>query len=487
MTAASDGYDIDPEVRRIVTATCTAIRRAQTVPDKLEAITSGMAEVDRHTADYDALRYARDEFTESARAWGVNPDDAQAALVEGIHRNREFHAKKSNGKAKPNSKPNGAHTNGYDQNPDGWRENPEVLPAAKLESAKASTYKISGIRWFWPNRFALGKLGLIGGLPDRGKGLLTSDMMARATNGSPWPCNEGRAVQGNVALLTAEDDPEDTVVPRLKGAGADLDRVHIIKMVKQGDGKRMFNLVTDLALLKAKIEEIGNVVLIIIDPMSSYLGVGLVDARQTTDVRGVLAPLTELAAEKKISVIGVMHFNKKADVTNAMLRIADSLAFVAASRHCCVVIDDPENQRRLFVKAKNNLAPDMHALSYTIDTLRVGKDENGEIYAPRIIWGTEHVNVTATEAMHAEAEAGKQVQSSSNRDSAKKFLTEMLAMGPVSKAEIEDAAEGNGISERTLFRAKADLGIVAKKAKGGMKGGWMWSLPTQREGRQHDD
>jgi len=42
-------------------------------------------------------------------------------------------------------------------------------------------------------------------------------------------------------------------------------------------------------------------------------------------------------------VLGVLHFNKKAEVTNAMLRISDSLAFAATARHCYVVVDDPEN------------------------------------------------------------------------------------------------------------------------------------------------
>ena len=116
------------------------------------------------------------------------------------------------------------------------------------------------IRWLWENRFALGKLGLIGGLPDRGKGLITADMIARTTKGDGWPCDEGRAVQGNVLLLTAEDDIEDTVVPRFVAAGANLDRIIILKMVRYGEGRRMFSLVTDLALLRQKIEEVGGVV-----------------------------------------------------------------------------------------------------------------------------------------------------------------------------------------------------------------------------------
>ena len=190
-----------------------------------------------------------------------------------------------------------------------------------------------GIRWLWHNRFAIGKLGLIGGLPDKGKGLICCDIIACVTAPRDFPCNEGRPAQGNVIWLTAEDDVEDTVIPRLVSAGADLTRVHIVKMMQDDGKRRMFSLVTDLDALQKKIEEIGNVVLIVIDPMSAYVGVGKVNNSMTTDVRGFLTPLTDLAAEKHVAIIGVMHFNKKADVTNAMLRIADSLAYVAAARH----------------------------------------------------------------------------------------------------------------------------------------------------------
>ncbi len=41
---------------------------------------------------------------------------------------------------------------------------------ATLNSAKASSYIMRGITWFWPNRLSIGKLGLIGGLPEKAKG-----------------------------------------------------------------------------------------------------------------------------------------------------------------------------------------------------------------------------------------------------------------------------------------------------------------------------
>ena len=206
---------------------------------------------------------------------------------------------------------------------------------AVLVSAKASSYKMTAIRWLWQDRFAIGKLGIIAGLPDEGKGQTLAFIAAQVTNGGEWPMCEGRSPLGSVVIFSDEDNPNDTSVPRFAAAGADLDRIHIIKMVRDDkNGSRMFSLVSDLETLRRKIIEIGDVRLVLIDPISAYLGVGKVDSFRGTDVRAVLTPLTTLAVETKVAVIGVMHFNKKTDVTNALLRISDSLAFgaVAASR-----------------------------------------------------------------------------------------------------------------------------------------------------------
>src|SRR5262249_32754273 len=196
-----------------------------------------------------------------------------------------------------------------------------------LITVRAIDIKPKRIKWFWQNRFALGKVGHIGGHPDEGKSLILADMAARATRGESWPCNEGRAPLGNAIILTAEDDLDDTVIPRLIAAGADLKRVYIVQMVKKADGgSRTFSLLTDLEMLERKIAEIGNVVFVGIDPLTAYFGVGKIDAYRTTDVRGVMTPLATLAQKHNLTIVGVLHFNKNVNVTNAMLRFSDSLA-----------------------------------------------------------------------------------------------------------------------------------------------------------------
>src|SRR5262249_10764287 len=194
------------------------------------------------------------------------------------------------------------------------------------------------------------------------------------------------------------------------------------KGARAGGRERPFTLVTDLPLLRGAIQEMGNVVLVIIDPVSAYLGVGKVDGRSVTDVRGVLTPLKDMAEELHVAVIGIAHFNKKDDVKSALLRVSDSLAYVAAARHVYAVLDDPDDKNsKLFVKAKNNLAKDTTALRYGMNIATVGRDKKlgVDISAPYIVWHGQHVEITANEAMQgAEGKTAKR--------EAKEFLLERL-------------------------------------------------------------
>lgn len=108
-----------------------------------------------------------------------------------------------------------------------------------------------------------------------------------------------------------------------------------------------------------------------------------------------------------------------------MLRISDSLAFGATARHVFAVINDRDNKRKLFVRAKNNLARhDIGALAYTFDTKPVGWDKTSpqEIRAPHIVWHNEHVDIDASDAIAATAGT----RNPAAREDAKRFLTEAL-------------------------------------------------------------
>jgi len=341
--------------------------------------------------------------------------------------------------------------------------------------AAADGLEMSGLDWLWPGRFARGKFGLVAGLPDMGKGQIAAFITAAVTAALELPCGEGNAPQGNVIWFNAEDGARDTILPRLVAAGADTSRVHLVNSARVGGEDRMFSLVTDLRLLRKAIERIGNVVLVIIDPVSAYLGVGRVDGRSATDVRGVLTPLKDMAEELHVAVIGIAHFNKKDDIKSALLRVSDSIAYVAAARHVYAVLDDPEDKNsKLFVKAKNNLARDTKALRYGMSVKTVGHDAKlgVDIEAPFIVWHPQYVEITANEAMAA---AGGHTA----KREAREFLLERLEAGPVKANEIVEEAKQEGIAKRTLDRAKKELGIKSRKTLEMFDGEWFWELPPK--------
>jgi putative DNA primase/helicase len=266
------------------------------------------------------------------------------------------------------------------------------------------------------------------------------------------------------------------MLPRLIAAGADPKRVHFVNGARIGGENKIFSLVTDLQLLRKAIERIGNVVLVIIDPVSAYLGVGKVDGRSATDVRGVLTPLKDMAEELHIAVIGIAHLNKKDDIKSALLRVSDSIAYVAAARHVYAVLDDPEDKNsKLFVKAKNNLAHDTKALRYGMSVKTVGHDAKlgVDITAPCIVWHPQHVEITANEAMAATG-------GHTAKREAREFLLEHLEAGPVLRETLVEEAKEEGIAFATLKRAKKELGIKSRKQHGRTDGQWLWELPPKK-------
>ena len=353
-------------------------------------------------------------------------------------------------------------------------------PGIGLELVSAASIKMAKVEWVWPNRIAVGKLTLFAGMPDQGKSQLLCDITGRITRtlgDKSFPCGEGIAPTGNVIMFSAEDDPADTLIPRLLAAGADLSRVTFVSMIKTDKGRRMFDLAADLAHLRTAVEATGNVTMVCFDPLNAYFGHGRIDTFRGSDVRAVLGPLSDLAMDTGVAVVGLLHFNKKTDVTNVMLRISDSLAFVAAARAVYAVIPDDENQRKLIVRGKNNLAPAAKdkTLAYNITVSTVNDpDSDVTVMAPHIHWQPKHVEVTATEAMAAAADD----RSPAQVESAMAFLADLLSEGAVENGEVDEAAEVERIAMRTLRRAADKLGVEKRKQKGVMAGKWYWRLPN---------
>lgn len=347
------------------------------------------------------------------------------------------------------------------------RIEPATRPARNPTMTRSlATIEPEPIRWLWPQRIARGKLTVIAGDPKVGKSLITADLTARITSGTAWPDKTGNAPVGNVIFASAEDDPADTIRPRIEAAGGDVGRVFIVDSVSDLDRdgepfERTFNLKKDAARLASEIEIIGDVAAVIIDPVTAYLGGA--DSHNNAEIRELLAPLAKIAAEHRTAVIAVSHLNKGSG-TNALYRVSGSLAFTAAARACWLVTKDQENEdRRLMIPAGNNIGPDVGGMAYAITA------KETSIGPVAILeWEPDAIDIDATEALTPDSDERTE------KNEAADWLREILRDGPVKAAEIRKKANADGFAWRTVQRARKQAGVTSERS--GFGSGTRWHI-----------
>ena len=345
---------------------------------------------------------------------------------------------------------------------------PEKL-ARRLISHRASDLKPERLVWVWPGRIPEGKLVLLGGPPGLGKSQLTAFISAVVSNGGTWPCGEGSTLPGDVIFMSAEDGIRDTIVPRLMAAGANTSRVHIVASATKADGtgRKTFSLKTDVDLLEAMAREIGAVRLIIVDPISAYMGGA--DGNGNVETREVLEPLAEMADRLRIAVVAVTHLNKGgAGGQSALNRFAGSIAFVAAARAAFAVIEDSEDgERRLLLQAKNNLGAKCNGLAFRLEQRIV----DGDILSSNVMFESDHVSQSIDEALTASESRGGGAGGQTSKDDAAEFLSDVLAHGPRDVLEVESLARAatllgadKPLRQNKAFRdARKQLGVIASR------------------------
>jgi len=300
-----------------------------------------------------------------------------------------------------------------------------------------------------------GSLSVLAGVPGLGKSLLTclfATVVSRGASGLE---------PGNVLMLSAEDSPEATVKPRLEAAGADLDRVFLLSMRRDGFESDL-SFPADLAGLVDAVEE-KRPDLVTIDPLMAHVG-GSVDSHKDHSVRRMLAPLARVALGHRLALLLVLHLNKGGGA-EVLQRLGGSVGFMGAARSVLVLGRDPEDpggesgSRRVLAHAKSNVSELRPSRLYEIEPFIVpAGDEEPAVHTARLMALGEsdyEANELLVPGASAEAEQSKLEQ-------AKEFLREFLAAGPRSSQDVKQAADEAGISRKTLRRAREQLGIVTR-------------------------
>ncbi len=331
-----------------------------------------------------------------------------------------------------------------------------------------STVQPQRVDWLWPGRIPLGKLTILDGDPGLGKSVLTLELAARVSRGDlmPFEATEpgDECDPGGVLLLSAEDGLDDTIVPRLVAANADLDRCLSLSVIPdvQG-GERLLQLPDDAHVIAEGARRM-KARLIVVDPLTAFLGTET-NTHKDSDCRRAFWPLAKVAEETGAAVVTVRHLNKAAG-GSPIYRGGGSIAIIGAARSGLLVARDPDNpDLRVLATTKCNLAKEAASLSFSLES-------HAATGALRIRWGGPSAQTAASLlAVPRDEEDRGALQE------AAEVLTAILVNGPKLEKEVQAEARKASISGTTLRRAKRLLRV--KSQKNSFTGAWLWELPER--------
>jgi hypothetical protein len=314
-------------------------------------------------------------------------------------------------------------------------------------------------RWALRHRVPLGSITILAGAPKQGKSTWTLDLAAKLSRGEADGDLYGEPAAS--VILSYEDDFGATLVPRLIAAGADLSQIHLLEptvTTPDGDGG-LVTLSTDLDRIAEECERVGAR-LLVIDPLMAALAEGT-DSHRDQAVRRALAPVGKLAELLDLAALVISHTNKGQD-GDLIRRIGASVGLTGAARSLMLMGSDPRDPQgadgvsRVLV-SRGNLAPPVPALTYELESTSIEHDGQS-IDTSRLV-STGEADVEPHELL-APPEPASQTEVAVAKD----WLRENLADGKWhDSGPLKERAGGEGISERTLKRAKQALRVEDRR------------------------
>ena len=296
------------------------------------------------------------------------------------------------------------------------------------------------VEWIWYPYIPAGRITLVNGDPGDGKSTFMLNIASLLTKGKPMPDGYACPLSPcDVIYQCREDNYADTTRPRLDRAGADIERIIIIN---DYDG----SLATSDARVEETIKQTGAK-LCIFDPIQEYLEKPS-NMMQAGQVRRALTNLILIARKYNCAIVFICHMNKR-NVGNSLYRVLGSIDLVGLAKSILMVRQDPydedvrivTHEKAATVKKGKPFAFRLNNLGLTWD---MDYDGNKEIESPPMFWA-------------------EQTNEISQKPDPITIITDLLSDGPVPSADVKQALLDSGISERTIYNIKKELGVESFK------------------------
>lgn len=324
------------------------------------------------------------------------------------------------------------------------------------------------IEWLWTDWLPIGKLTLLAGPAGVGKTTLLLDIIARFSNGSPLPFENGKSQKFGVIIYSNEDSVVDTINPRLTACNANESNICYINGTTTKEKKNyFFDPTKDFKLIEECLINDSNIRIIVIDPIVSVISG---DMHKSNEVRKSLGILVEIAQKYNCAIIGITHFSKNNLQTSPVDKVIGSQAFTALARMVWIVVEN--NGKKILVKAKSNISTLRGAYLYEIENVRIKDD----IETTRVKW------IDFFDSDYHELMKNSEYYDNTNNNDSNISHTKNLILNYLIKDDITESKKlenyivnMNNISQSTYRRAikslKSENRIETFKEKN-----WFWRL-----------
>ena len=325
--------------------------------------------------------------------------------------------------------------------------------------------KVERIAWDWPGMVVRNALNLIDGNKGTGKSSVMASIAAAVCGGKRLPEAKSAGPKGSCLWFGSEEHFGGSVVSRWKANGGDVKSIHTVSDHTGSGAGRL--------ILPHQEERLRQIVrhtsarCVVLDPYTA-LGDVTLDTRHEQSTRVYLEALARVAHEERVTVLLARHL-RKGRSGSLLEHGLGSVAIAAVCRSVLRVERDKENPSTCYlacVAGNHGKAPGV--VPYTL------VEKEGSVFLAKF-------GPRQDKELDEVLEGGDEPDERDTLADARRLLTEALKGGSVDAKALLEEAKKNGIGERTLRKAKAEMGVLSKRVSAGkgVPANWQWRLPTK--------